>query len=52
MLPIHRVIYEYLRSAADDGKMMLTGVQVVGVAVANRVDPYNPSTAGTVTKQE
>ena len=47
-----RVVIDYLKASSPDGKMLLTAIQVIGVLVANSIDPYNSPMAGSVSKQQ
>lgn len=45
-----RIITDLLK--ATDSKEVLSGVQLLGVLVANKIEPYNASLAASVGKQE
>ena len=44
----YRVIYNHFCNPSPDAKSNRTGIQLLGVVVANRLTPYDPSTAGTI----
>ena len=49
--PSCRVIYNHFCNPSLDAKSNRTGIQLLGVVVANRLPPFDPSTAGTISEQ-
>ena len=43
-----RVIYNHFCNPSPDTKSNRTGIQLLGVVVANRLPPFNPDTAGAI----
>lgn len=46
------MIYNHFCNPSPDAKSNRTGIQLLGVVVANRLPPYDPSTAGTISEQK
>lgn len=49
---IYRVIYNHFCNPNIDAKSNRTGIQLLGVVVANRLTPYDPSTAGAIDERK
>jgi DNA-dependent protein kinase catalytic subunit len=47
-----KVIYNHFCSPSVDAKSNRTGIQLLGVVVANRLPPYDPSSADTISEQK
>lgn len=47
-----RVIYNNFALPPLESKAKRTGIQLLGVVVANRMPPFNPATAGNVDEQK
>ena len=46
------MIYTHFCNPNTDAKSNRTGIQLLGVVVANRLPPYDPSTADTISEQK
>ena len=47
-----RVIYSHFCSPSVDARANRTGIQLLGVVVANRLPPYDPATSGSIDEQK
>ena len=47
-----RVIYNHFCNPNIDAKSNRTGIQLLGVVVANRITPYDPSTSGAIDERK
>ena len=47
-----RVIYSHFCNPSVDAKSNRTGIQLLGVVVANHLPPYDPVTAGAIDEQK
>ena len=46
------MIYNHFCNPSTDAKSNRTGIQLLGVVVANHLPPYDPSTAGAINEQK
>lgn len=46
------MIYNHFCNPSTDAKSNRTGIQLLGVVVANRLPPYDPSTAGAIDEKK
>ena len=47
----HRVVFNHFCNPSPDVKSNRTGIQLLGVVVANHLSPYDPDTAGAIEEQ-
>ena len=45
------MIYNHFCNPSPDAKSNRTGIQLLGVVVANRLSPYDPATAGAIDER-
>lgn len=46
------MIFNHFCNPSADAKSNRTGIQLLGVVVANRLPPYDPATAGAIGEQK
>ena len=47
-----RIIYNNFSGTNPESKANRTGIQLLGIVVANKMPPYDPVTAGSIDEQK
>ena len=48
----HRIIYQFFSNPSLESKANLTGIQLLGIIVANGLAPFDPTTSGSIDEKK
>ena len=51
-LSYYRTIYQFLSNPSLESKVNLTGIQLLGIIVANGLAPFDPTTSGSIDEKK
>ena len=52
VLPYYRTIYQFFSNPSLESKANLTGIQLLGIIVANGLAPFDPTTSGSIDEKK
>ena len=48
----YRIIYQFFSNPSLESKANLTGIQLLGIIVANGLAPFDPTTSGSIDEKK
>ena len=48
---LYRIIYQFFSNPSLESKANLTGIQLLGIIVANGLAPFDPTTSGSIDEK-